>query len=221
TSISLARLASCKRAITSTNSATCPSRGVPHGTPSTLPISSPLLLLAPPPASLINATLTISASLVQNSGTKRAMPRSTEKWWATASSREAAAQAKRGLKNTCGYVRARRSRSDVRAALVSGGGSSTRRWGHGTGTKQMASGLRVASGMARITAPNTASTRVPSTNARNSLSAYHDPTSSAAHCISSRLPLTHNNSNAIRTIFPRASDASVSDSLSISPTTRR
>lgn len=31
-----------------------------------------------------------------------------------------------------------------------------------TGTKQMASGLRVASGMARITAPNTASTRVHS-----------------------------------------------------------
>ncbi|KAL1661618.1 hypothetical protein GGF50DRAFT_129361 [Schizophyllum commune] len=189
--------------MTSTINAVCPNLGTPHGT-------SPFCTLSPapsflPPGSLISATATISASLVQNSGTNFETARSTARWCATASSRVAAAHAKSGLKKT---------------------------WG--TGTKYVASGLRIGSGAARMTALRIASTRghstvhvlttsfiVVSTDTRSSAFACHVPTNSAAHCISSRLPLMHSSSNAMRTTLLRASEASVSDSRASSSTTRR
>ncbi|KAI5888366.1 uncharacterized protein SCHCODRAFT_011981 [Schizophyllum commune H4-8] len=228
-STSLVLLASCIREITSTINAVCPNLGTPHGTSPFCTLSPALSFL--PPGSLISATATISASLVQNSGTNFDTARKTARWCATASSRVAAAHAKRGLKKTCGYVRERRSRSADSGALLAAGGSSTRR-SFSTGTKYVASGLRIGSGAARITALKMASTRgqssfeitsfiVVSTDTRSSAFACHAPTSSAAHCISSRLPLMQSNSNAMRTTLLRASDASVSDSRASSSTTRR
>ncbi|KAL1717077.1 hypothetical protein EV715DRAFT_274542 [Schizophyllum commune] len=160
--------------MTSTINAVCPNLGTPHGI-------SPFCTLSPalsfrPPGSLISATATISASLVQNSGTNFDTARRTARWCATASSR----------------VRERRSRRAERGALLEA-------------------------------APYALTTSfiVVSTDTRSSAFACHVPTNSAAHCISSRLPLMHSSSNAMRTTLLRASEASVSDSRASSSTTRR